>query len=86
MSERIRIDADAAEKLALRIKDYACEVRNETNKSVMYYNQNSDCWRDSKAQLFQEQMMNIFYHSKEATEVFYEYGAQLHNKVEKLRS
>ena len=86
MSERIRIDADTAEKLALRIKNYACEVRDETNKFVMYYNQNSDYWRDSKAQLFQQQMMNIFHHSTKATEVFYEYGDQLHNKVKKLRS
>lgn len=86
MSERIRINADNAEELALHIMNYACEVREETRSFVAYYDRNSDCWRDNKAQLFREQLINIVLHSNQATEAFYEYGDKLYEKVQELRS
>ena len=86
MSDRIRIDADTAEMLALRIMTYAREVRENTSNFVNHYSQNTQYWQDSKARLFQEQLTNIIHHSNQATEIFYEYGKMLYEKVQNLRS
>lgn len=85
MSERVRITAEDAEKLAIRIMTYARKVHDNTNKLANHYGQNSGYWRDSKAQLFQNQLTNIIHHSTQATEIFYKYGEMLYDKVQNLR-